>query len=440
MENTIVACVQQRMGIMATHEEFEAEARRFLRQAQAKKAQLVIFPELTGLMLAPPLVSGFKLGFIKRADQGSQPTAGFVSRRLGRVSDAAAGMLGGGFRGSLIRLLDKNSTALRDVYLETFGRLAREYGMVIVGGSLFLYDEETVALRNRACVFDVDGTLLGYQDKLNLAPDERQVAVPGTDLNVLETGFGRFGLLIGRDVLYPELARLLVMQGAELLVGISASPGSEQGSVVRRALAVRAEENQVFAAASFLLGPNYLDQADREDYYGQSALLAPISLTNRGDGMLVQAGTNRTEALIAADLDADALHNLWETGSFRPRQEMNLGNLGPTLARVYDEGLTIEQFAAQRVVGPVVAEPSYPSEPMPESEEVEPADLAPEPAETGSEYLPEPAPGLEEAGSEYLPDLPPEHEAAESDALPASVPEALSLTGSPNAEEGQRVE
>ena len=99
MENTIVACVQQRMGIMDSREEFEAAAGRFLHQARAKSAQLVIFPELTGLMLAPPLISGFKLGFIKRADEGNRPTAGLLRRRLGRVSGAAAGAMGGGFRG-----------------------------------------------------------------------------------------------------------------------------------------------------------------------------------------------------------------------------------------------------------------------------------------------------------------------------------------------------
>jgi predicted amidohydrolase len=408
MENTNVACVQQRMSIRASTEEFEAEAHRFLHQARAKVAKLVIFPELTGLMLAPPLISGFKLGFIKRADRGTQPTAGLVSRRLGRVSGTAAGVLGGGFRGSLVRLLDKNSDALRDLYFETFGNLAREFGTAIVGGSLYLYDAETETVRNRAYLFDVSGEVLGYQDKLHLAPDEQDIAVPGNDLNVFETRFGRVGLLIGRDALYPELARLLAMQGAELLVGIAASPGAAQASVIRSALALRAEENQVFTAASFLLGPNHLGKANRDDFFGRSALLAPVSLTERGSGVLVQAGTDRTEGLIAAELDAEALHALWETSRFRPRREMHLGNLGPVLADMYQQGMTIEQYIEQRAFGLVEAESAYPLEPVPEPEDVEPADLA--------EELPE-------------------SQEPESEELPFSVPEALSLTGSQAAEE-----
>ena len=90
METAVVASVQQRMQVFATREEFETQARRFLHQARAKSAQLVVFPELTGLMLAPPLISKFKLGFVKRADAGARPTASFLRRRLGRVSGAAA--------------------------------------------------------------------------------------------------------------------------------------------------------------------------------------------------------------------------------------------------------------------------------------------------------------------------------------------------------------
>jgi predicted amidohydrolase len=405
MENLTVACVQQRMSIPPTHEDYEAEARRFLRQARAKAVQLTIFPELAGVMLAPPLISGFKLGFIKREDQGKRRDAGFLSRRLGRVAGTTASAMGGGFRGSLERLLRKKSDALRDVYFETFGRMAREYNTAIVGGSLYLYDEETGTIKNRAYLFDVDGEVLGYQDKFNLAPDEQGLAVPGSDLNVLHTRQGRVGLLIGRDILYPELARLLTMQGADLLIGIVASPGAAQASVVRSALALRTEENQVFAAASFLVGPNFLSQENREDHFGQSALLAPISLTQKGDGILVQTGTNYTEGLIAAELDLDGLYTMRQTSRFRPREEMHLGNQGQVLADFYGAGMSIEQAIAQS---------------------------GPSPIEGGPELAAFEVVSFEES----TPDVPEGESAApEPDDSFLSVPEALSLTGQSEREE-----
>lgn len=436
MENTIVACVQQRMGIMATHDEFETQARRFLHQAQAKGAQLVVFPELVGLMLAPPLISGLKLGFIKRADEGSRPTAGVLSRGLGRVSGAAAGMLGGGLQGSLIRLLSKKSDALRDAYLETFGKLAQEYRTAILGGSLYLVDEETGTLRNRAYLFDVSGEVLGFQDKLNLAPDEETLATPGSDLSILETRFGRVGVLIGRDLLYPELARFLTVQGAELLIGIVASPGAAQSNVLRKALAMRVEENQVFGGASFLLGQNYLGEENREPYLGQSGLLAPVSMTARGDGVLVQSGTNRTEALISAELDAEALHGLWETSRFRPRQQMHLGNLGPVLAEMYGQGLTIDQAIEQRVAGPVEPELAQPWEPEPELEAVgqEAVEQAPEPEAMDTVHEPETM-EPEAIEPEALGDeLSPARE-QEPDPTPAFVPEIAPFADSEGEEE-----
>lgn len=385
MENLIVACIQQRMSIPSTHEEFDTEVRRFLRQAQAKAARLVVFPELTGVMLAPPLISSLKLGFLKQKDQAKQPGAGFLSRTLGRVASGTAGALGGGFWGSLGRLVHKRSDALQDAYVSTFSALAREYSTAIVAGSVYLYDEETGTVRNRAYLFDIDGEVLGYQDKLNLTPGERELASPGSEVEVLETRHARLGLLIGRDALYPELARALAAQGAEIIVGLAASPGVAQGRIVRSSLALRAEENQVFGAASFLLGPNHLGRGTQEEFYGQSALLAPISLSPRGDGVLVQAGTDRTEGIIAAELDGPGLSELHANSRFRPRSEMNLGNAGAILEEMYRDGLSIEEAFERHAAGvvPPIPEPepavpgfvrreAWPEEPPEPLEEPEP--------------------------------------------------------------------
>jgi len=428
METVTVAVVQQRMSILASHDEFEAEARRFLRQARAKSVQLTVFPELTGVMLAPPLISGFKRSFIRREDQGKHPTAGIVSRSMGRLAGATGGTLGRGFRGSLERLLRKRSQELRDAYVEILGRLAREFGTAIVAGSLYIYDNEEDAVRNRSYVFDVAGEVVGYQDKLNLTADERDLATPGSAVNVLDTRYGRLGILIGLDALYPEVARLMTIQGADLLIGVVASPGVAPARTIRSALALRAEENQVFAACSFLLGPNHLGRENREEFYGQSALLAPISLTQKGDGIVIQAGTDRTEGIISDDLALEDLYTLRQTSRFRPRQEMHLGGLGSALADFYQQGLTIEE-AVQRVrpiaeetpaFEPVALEPELPEEePLPaEAEPVEPAEGV-----------------LEEVASEV-----PEGEASDApqpevESRYPSVTEVLSLTGSDEPEE-----
>jgi predicted amidohydrolase len=422
------------MSILATHEEFDVLARRFMRQTKA--ARLVVFPELMGVMLAAPMISGVKLGFVKRADEGRKPRAGFMARGVGRVADATAGALGGGFAGSMKRLLGKDSDSLRDVYVDTFGRLAREFGVTLVAGSLYLQDDETGLVRNRSYVFDGDGSVLGYQDKLNLTPAEAAFASPGEKLTLFETWFGRLGILLGRDALIPELARALAVRGADLLVGPSATPGAAQARAVRSAMVLRAEENQVFASSAFMLGPNYLDPQNREDYYGQSAVLAPISLSAAGDGVRIQAGTHRTEGVVVAELDADAMETLRETSRFRPRMEMQLGDAGPWLAEFYRRGQSIDDAVAQQrtVPAPIaepfqmlplgadeVAEEIQAETALPEAELEPPEAIAerPEADDTSEPALPEPEMAVSE----------PDEPGPEADDLLLSVPEAMSLSG-----------
>jgi hypothetical protein len=87
--------------------------------------------------------------------------------------------------------------------------------------------------------------------------------------------------------------------------------------------------------------------------------MAPISLTPQGTGVLVEAGTNRTETIIATQLDMPALVELRETSRFRPRREMHLGNLGPVLAEMYRDGLTLEEAMAQGLAGPAGPAPDF---------------------------------------------------------------------------------
>ena len=166
MDKVTIACVQQRNAIVSSQEEFESLAKRVMRLGQTKSVQLVIFPELAGLMLAPPLFSGIKRGFIKRADKGKQPGAGAMQRGVKRLADAAAGALGG-YWGSMDGLLRKNSGGLWHAYVDTFGRLAQEHGIVVVGGSLYVRDYETDTLRHRAYVFGLDGKIPPFRSRLS---------------------------------------------------------------------------------------------------------------------------------------------------------------------------------------------------------------------------------------------------------------------------------
>ena len=104
---------------------------------------------------------------------------------------------------------------------ETFARLARELGVVLVTS---LFERRAPGLyHNTAAVFDADGSLAGIYRKMHIPDDpgyyEKFYFTPG-DLGFtpIDTRVGRLGVLVCWDQWYPEAARMMALAGAELLI------------------------------------------------------------------------------------------------------------------------------------------------------------------------------------------------------------------------------
>ncbi len=104
---------------------------------------------------------------------------------------------------------------------ETFGRLAKELGIVLV---LSLFERRAPGLyHNTAVVLEKDGTIAGRYRKMHIPDDpayyEKFYFTPG-DLGFepIDTSVGRLGVLVCWDQWYPEAARLMAMRGAEVLI------------------------------------------------------------------------------------------------------------------------------------------------------------------------------------------------------------------------------
>jgi len=92
---------------------------------------------------------------------------------------------------------------------------AKEYGMYIVSG---LYSWEGDTLKNIAVLYDRQGNLKGIYEKVQLPDSETEAgAVPGTTFPVFTTDFGKIGILICWDIAFPEISRILALNGAEIL-------------------------------------------------------------------------------------------------------------------------------------------------------------------------------------------------------------------------------
>ncbi len=335
MERLIVACIQQQMRLPQTLEEYREDMRRFLRAAANKRARLVIFPELAGVMVIPSLLSGFQADLLKQADRARRRRTSLWQKINGGFCGALAGWLNADFRQMAGALLTTQPEMVWNAYDDVFGRLAREFDVTLVAPSAYLPDPVDGVLRNLAVVYGPGGERLGYQAKRILHAEDEDLAQPGSEWNVIQTPVGHIGLMLGGDVLYPEVGRLLAYQGAEMLIAQGAATDRVLYEKLRSGMLARMQDNQLFAAISFLVGHNEFSHRQRHPFVGRSSVLAPQELTPRAGGILVEASNFRSESVLCAVWDFPALAELWETSDTPVRSRLPLEAVGSTLAQLY---------------------------------------------------------------------------------------------------------
>jgi predicted amidohydrolase len=96
------------------------------------------------------------------------------------------------------------------------GEVARRHKLYIVAGIL---EKEGDIVYNTAIFIDREGQLAGKYRKVCLPREEIEGGVtPGQEFPVFETDFGKIGIMICWDVAFPEPARALAMQGADIIL------------------------------------------------------------------------------------------------------------------------------------------------------------------------------------------------------------------------------
>jgi predicted amidohydrolase len=133
------------------------------------------------------------------------------------------------------------SEAVPGLTTKLLGDLARKHRCYIVAG---IYERVGKIVYNTAVLIDRKGNLAGTYRKTHLPREEWEAGLtPGGEYPVFDTDFGRVGLMICWDVQFPEPARAMALQGAELIL-LPIWGGNE---ILARA---RAIENHVFLVSS----------------------------------------------------------------------------------------------------------------------------------------------------------------------------------------------
>jgi deaminated glutathione amidase len=163
--------------------------------------------------------------------------------------------------------------------VDAMARWARQYGVTLVGGSITERREGREKLSNTSLVFDPEGNLVAAYRKIHLFDVEvggvtyleSEAEEPGDEPVVADVEAWRIGLSVCYDVRFPELYRILALDGAELLTvpaHFTTPTGKDHWHVLLRA---RAIENQAYVAAAAQVG----ETLPGKPAYGRSLIADP---------------------------------------------------------------------------------------------------------------------------------------------------------------------
>jgi predicted amidohydrolase len=251
-----VACVQMTSGPDKTANLETAE--RLVRSAAAAGAELVVLPEKWNAIGAPDVLHA-----------AAEPLEG--SESVGAMSE-----------------------------------WARRHGVALVGGSITERREGREKLSNTSVVFDRDGSTVAVYRKIHLFDvdvgghvyRESDAEEPGDEVVVAEAEGWKIGLSVCYDVRFPELYRILALEGAELVTvpaNFTLYTGKDHWHLLLRA---RAVENQLYVAAAAQFGEPWPGKPS----YGRSLIADPWGI--------VLAEAPDEETVIVAEIDRARLEEV----------------------------------------------------------------------------------------------------------------------------------
>ncbi len=184
---------------------------------------------------------------------------------------------------------------------DRFAAKARQHGVYLLGGSILERTDDPGRFANTSVLFDPDGEILAAYRKIhlydveiagNVSAKESATILAGDRPLTAEVDGHPVGLSICYDLRFPELYRLLALDGAEILfvpAAFTLYTGKDHWHLLLRA---RAVENQCFVLAPAQIGPHPPDGAR---CYGHALVVDPWGT--------VLADAPDREAVVVADLD-----------------------------------------------------------------------------------------------------------------------------------------
>jgi predicted amidohydrolase/GNAT superfamily N-acetyltransferase len=265
-----ICAVQYQMREIASFDEFARHCEYFIDVAADYKSDFILFPELFTTQL---------LSFI----QAERP--GIAVRKLAEYTPQ---------------------------YLDLFTRLAVKYDINIIGGTHFSVEDDH--LYNVSYLFKRNGGI-GKQYKLHITPNERRWwgVEPGNTIEVFETDKGKVSIQVCYDIEFPEVSRIAVERGAQIIFVPFCTDERYAYLRVRYCAQARCIENHVYVAIAGTVG-NLPSVENMDIQYAQSGIYTPSDIPFNRDAIASECTPN-IETVIVDDVDLELLKRHRQTGS-----------------------------------------------------------------------------------------------------------------------------
>lgn len=215
-----------------------------------------------------------------------------------------------------------------DEAVNHFKKVAAELEVVL---PISFYEKDVNVFYNTTAVIDADGSVLGIYRKTHIPDDhyyqEKFYFTPGdTGFKVWDTRYGKIGIGICWDQWFPETARGMAVQGAEILfypTAIGSEPILEVDSMPhwRRCMQGHAACNVIPVVAANRIGEEYVEPSDENGGQKSSLVFYGSSFVTDSTGEIVMQASRDKEEIVYGESDLDENCDLrvsW--GLFRDRR------------------------------------------------------------------------------------------------------------------------
>jgi N-carbamoylputrescine amidase len=201
-----------------------------------------------------------------------------------------------------------------------FQKLAKSLNVVL---PISYFEKANNVFYNSIAIIDADGSILGQYRKMHIPTgesyQEKFYFTPGdTPLKVFSTKFGKIGVAICWDQWFPEVARILALEGADMLLYPTAI-GSEPTLPIDSQ--IHWQNTMIGHAAANLLPVIAANRIGKESFGQHSMTFYGTSFISNYNGVILQQMDRQSTGMISQSFDLKSIEKLrYSWGVFRDRR------------------------------------------------------------------------------------------------------------------------